>query len=120
MPATNRSSFHRQDRIDAQLVPIRALRSEVKNRDLSALDAKLIGESDVMRTLKSLIRTVAKTSETVLITGESGTGKELIARAIHDLSARRSEPFVAGNCGALTESLLESELFVHVKGAFTW
>jgi transcriptional regulator with GAF, ATPase, and Fis domain len=79
----------------------------------------LIGESEVMLNLKRSIRTVALSSETVLITGESGTGKELIARAIHDLSTRCREPFLAVNCGALTESLVESELFGHVKGAFT-
>ena len=72
-----------------------------------------------MRALKKSIRLVSNSSETVLITGESGTGKELIARAIHNLSARRTKPFLAINCGALTDSLLESELFGHVKGAFT-
>jgi len=72
-----------------------------------------------MRTLRKTIRLLAGSSETVLITGESGTGKELIARAIHDLSARRNKTFLAVNCGALTESLLESELFGHVKAAFT-
>jgi len=83
------------------------------------LDGKIIGESPVMQALKKLILTAASCSSTVLITGESGTGKELIARSIHELSARRSQPFLAINCGALTESLLESELFGHVKGAFT-
>lgn len=86
---------------------------------LAELDGKLIGESPVMQALKKSILTAASCSSIVLITGESGTGKELIARSIHDLSARRSQPFLAINCGALTESLLESELFGHVKGAFT-
>ena len=94
---------------------------DVRSTDtrLAELDGKLIGESPVMQALKKSILTVASCSSTVLITGESGTGKELIARSIHELSARRSQPFFAINCGALTESLLESELFGHVKGAFT-
>ena len=86
---------------------------------LAELDGKLIGESPVMQALKKSIVTAASCSSTVLITGESGTGKELVARSIHELSARRTQPFLAINCGALTESLLESELFGHVKGAFT-
>ncbi|HEV8368678.1 MAG TPA: sigma 54-interacting transcriptional regulator [Pyrinomonadaceae bacterium] len=86
---------------------------------LQELNEKLIGDSLVMQSLKNLIQAVASSAETVLITGESGTGKELIARAIHDLSPRRGKTFLAINCGALSESLLESELFGHVRGAFT-
>jgi transcriptional regulator with GAF, ATPase, and Fis domain len=86
---------------------------------LEDLNAKLIGNSPEMEKLKRSIQTVASSVETVLITGESGTGKELIARAIHDVGSRRDKVFLAVNCGALTESLLESELFGHVKGAFT-
>jgi DNA-binding NtrC family response regulator len=83
-----------------------------------ALD-RLIGVSPVMVSLFEMIRAVAPTSSTVLVTGESGTGKELVARAIHGLSGRAEEPFVSINCGALPDTLLESELFGHVKGAFT-
>src|SRR4026209_1361227 len=77
------------------------------------------GESSLMCSLKTLILRAADCNSTILVTGESGTGKELIARSVHDFGQRQGEPFLAINCGALTESLLESELFGHVKGAFT-
>ena len=79
----------------------------------------VIGSSPAMLEVYRLTRRVAGRLTTVLLTGETGTGKELIARAIHELSPRSSGPFVRVNCGALSESLLESELFGHVKGAFT-
>ncbi len=79
----------------------------------------IIGRSERMQAVYQMIETVAEVSSTVLVTGESGTGKELVARAIHDLSARRDKPFVSINCGAFTETLLESELFGYVKGSFT-
>jgi two-component system response regulator PilR (NtrC family) len=80
---------------------------------------RVIGVSQVMASLFEMVRAIAPTSSTVLVTGESGTGKELVARAIHGLSARAEGPFVSVNCGALPDTLLESELFGHVKGAFT-
>jgi len=79
----------------------------------------IIGQSSAMRKLFEAIETVGPTDATVLVTGESGTGKELVARAIHHASPRRFHPLVAIHCGALTETLLESELFGHEKGAFT-
>jgi len=80
---------------------------------------RVIGVSQVMASLFEMVRAIAPTSSTVLVTGESGTGKELVARAIHGLSGRADGPFVSINCGALPDTLLESELFGHVKGAFT-
>jgi two-component system response regulator PilR (NtrC family) len=79
----------------------------------------IIGGSPALEKLKNTIRTVAPTVSTVLIYGESGTGKELVARAVHSCSPRATEPFVSINCGAFPETLLESELFGYVKGAFT-
>ena len=81
--------------------------------------ANIVGRSDKMLAVFKMIEQVARTESTVLVTGESGTGKEWVARAIHFYSLRRDRPFVALNCGALPETLLESELFGHMKGAFT-
>ena len=79
----------------------------------------IIGSSAKMHAIFQMIETVAEVQSTILVTGESGTGKELVARAIHDLSPRAEKPFISINCGAFTETLLESELFGYVKGAFT-
>src|SRR5256885_6729057 len=79
----------------------------------------MVGESEAMRKVYQFIARVAPTDSTVLIRGESGTGKELAAQAVHQNSPRRERPFVAINCAALTETLLESELFGHERGAFT-
>src|SRR5207245_6305819 len=79
----------------------------------------IIGESPAIQEMLVKIEQMAPVSSTVLIEGESGTGKELVARAIHDLSPRRAKPFIAVNCAAIPDTLLESELFGHEKGAFT-
>ena len=93
-----------------------ALRSQIMEQHRVE---RLIGQSAPMHHLYRIVKRVAKTDSTVLITGESGTGKELIANAIHYQSTRRDMPFVPINCGAIPEELLESELFGHEKGAFT-
>ncbi|MAT70725.1 MAG: transcriptional regulator [Planctomycetaceae bacterium] len=94
----------------------RALEHQVRQLQGSPL---LIGETALMQKVRLMIEKVAPTSSTVMVLGETGTGKELVARSLHDQSTRAKEPFVAINCGALPETLIESELFGHRKGAFT-
>ncbi len=105
----------------ARGVEERSLRQENRalKRELRKSLDSLLGVSPPIKALKELVATVAPTNSTILITGESGTGKELVARAIHAASGRWDRSFVSVNCGAFPETLLESELFGYVKGAFT-
>ena len=95
-----------------------AARSVIERRRLQA-SAGIVGETDAIKEALERVVQFAPVASTVLVTGESGTGKELIARGIHHLSSRRHQPFIAANVAALSETILESELFGHEKGAFT-
>ncbi len=97
----------------------RLRRSLVLPRTITETNTKIVGSSVPMRQLRAAIERVAEQGVSVLIQGESGTGKELVAQAVHDRSARKHKPFVAVNCGAIPESLIDSELFGHAKGSFT-
>jgi two-component system response regulator HydG len=107
----------------ARAVEHRALREEVRRLRHALAETRrfdeLIGESAPMKALHALLSQIVESSASVLVTGESGTGKELVARALHRLGARKDGPFVAINCAAMPEPLLESELFGHARGAFT-
>jgi len=105
--------WHRLRKQSTLSVEVKSLKQQLK------LESDLVGQSEALSQIEAQVRLVADTRATVLVRGESGTGKELVARAIHDTSPRREQPFVCLNCAALTETLLESELFGHEKGAFT-
>ena len=112
LKAKVRNALERRTLRQENVLLKRALRS-------SSAFSNIIGRSRAMQDVFDLVETVAPTNSTILVTGESGTGKELVARAVHTNSLRRDQAFVALNCGALPETLLESELFGHMRGAFT-
>src|SRR5947199_8508175 len=107
------------DKIVERLETLREVKARRRQLRESDTFGSRIGNSPEMRKIYSIIEQAAPTGASVLITGESGTGKELVAQTIHHLSPRASFPFVAINCAAIPETLLESEIFGHEKGAFT-
>jgi len=117
-PARNEEILHRL----SQLAALRGLKNEnraLRNMVLGSRDEWFRFRSPAMQALDRMVSKVAPTDSTVLITGESGTGKGVVARQIHELSARKDAPFIPVNCSAIPENLLESEFFGHTKGAFT-
>ena len=107
--------------VSRQMEEVAATEVELPSRPVreSGSLGPLVGSSPQMRAIYKLIERVAPSNVSVLVTGESGTGKELVARSLHELSGRRNKPFVAVNCAAIPETLIESEIFGHEKGAFT-
>ncbi len=117
-PLTKEVFLHRLDRVKERVVLMKELQQLRSGRASSPID-ELLGRSPKMVDLKNQLPTLALTDASVVIYGESGTGKEIVARTLHALSKRSARPFVTVNCGALPETLLESELFGHRRGAFT-
>ena len=117
-PVRNEEILHRLKQIDA----VRGLREEnqaLRSMVMGSPRTRFVFQSPAMQAVERLVTRVSPTDSTVLVTGESGTGKGVVARRIHELSARRDGPFVSVNCGAIPDNLIESELFGHTKGAFT-
>ena len=119
----NRYKQHLEDKVERQTVELNRTRKAMADLKADIKRSyrfeKIVGKSDPMQAIYALIKDLADVSATVLINGESGTGKELVAEALHAYGQRRDKPFIKVNCAALSESVLESELFGHVKGAFT-
>lgn len=111
--------YEEMTRVLRRAIEMRRLRTEIRASRVSTTPSRIIGSSPAIERLRTMIAEVGPTEVTLLVNGETGTGKELVARALHDASRRARKRFVALNCAAIPETLLESELFGYVKGAFT-